>query len=206
MKTIIVDYGMGNLRSVQKAVESLGYTAEISADPHALDGADKVILPGVGEFGTAMQELADRKLLQPVKDVIASGKPVMGICLGMQLLLEGSEESPDVAGLGAVKGVCRKFTPAPKMPVPQMGWNKVFFDESRSEVVRWFDGVPQGSYFYFVHSFYADCEDASVAARTEYGLRYPSMLRKGDLFAAQFHPEKSQELGLRLIKNFLTFD
>lgn len=90
------------------------------------------------------------------------------------------------------------------MPVPQMGWNKVFFDYQRPDVVRWFDGVPQGSYFYFVHSYYADCDDAAVAARTEYGFRYPSMLREKNLFAAQFHPEKSQELGLRLIKNFLS--
>jgi len=204
MKTVIVDYGMGNLRSVQKAIESLGFVADITSDPAALDLADKVILPGVGEFGTAMHELEERKLLQPVKDVIAAGKPVMGICLGMQLLLDGSEESPDAAGLGAIKGVCRKFMPAHKMPVPQMGWNNVCFEESRPDVVRMFDGIPQNSYYYFVHSYYADCENAAVAACTEYGHRYPSVLLKGNLFAAQFHPEKSQTNGLRLLKNFLT--
>ena len=195
---------MGNLRSVQKAIESLGYTAEISSDPAALACAGKVILPGVGDFGTAMEELADRRLLQPVKDVITSGKPVMGICLGMQLLLDGSEESPGSVGLGAIKGVCRKFIPAPKMPVPQMGWNNVVFDGTRPEVVRFFDGIQQSAYFYFVHSYYADCEDTAVAARTEYGKRYPSVLLKGNLFAAQFHPEKSQTHGLRLLKNFLS--
>lgn len=202
----IIDYGMGNLRSVEKAVESLGYDVQISSDPEAIYSADILILPGVGAFGAAMAELNSRRLVEPIKAYVDSGKKFIGICLGMQLVLESSAESPDVKGLGFIKGQCKKFEVRPKMPVPQMGWNTVRYNENKDGVARLFDGIEQLSYFYFVHSYFVEVEDENVVAGiTDYGIDYPSVLLKDNIIAAQFHPEKSQKIGLHLLKNILEY-
>ena len=189
----IIDYGAGNLRSVQKALEAIGEKAVISGDRSVLDGCEKLILPGVGSFGAGMAQLCaadlDKYILERVKDT-----KLLGICLGMQFLLEKSFEDGEFQGLGLVKGQVIRFTEG---KIPQIGWNEVTHLKTPL-----FDGIAEGTRFYFVHSYRADCADEFAAAKTEYYVQYPSAVYAGNVFGVQFHPEKSGEAGLRLLKNF----
>lgn len=198
----VVDYGMGNLRSVSKALESLGGSVCVTADPIKIKQCSKLVLPGVGAFGDASAELQKRLLWEAVIDHIQNGKPFFGICLGLQLLLEASEESPEAKGLGIFKGKVIRFRSS-GVKIPHMGWNTVDF--ANAEAHPLLKGVEPGSYFYFVHSYYAAPEDASVAVgKTLYGQEnFAAILGKNNVFATQFHPEKSQEAGLQILKNFL---
>jgi imidazole glycerol-phosphate synthase subunit HisH len=199
----IVDYGMGNLCSVSKALDHLGVPNQITSDPERIEHAERLILPGVGAFGDAMQELDRRGLIRPIKHYAATGRPFLGICLGMQVLMDSSEEAPGVAGLGLIPGTVRRFVT--DLKVPHMGWNRV----RQAAAAPLFRGVADGEYFYFVHSYYIDPEPgeaASVAGRTDYALDFPSVLWRGGLLATQFHPEKSQRWGLQMLKNFAEMD
>jgi glutamine amidotransferase len=199
MSVIVVDYGMGNLRSVSKALESLGASVRVSSKPADVAAAERVVLPGVGAFPAAMRELAARGLVEPIKAAIASARPYLGICLGLQLLFERSEEGDGGPGLGVLQGTVRRFA-GQGLKVPHIGWNQV---SARADCpLMW--GVPHGSFVYFVHSYYGEPADrAVVAGETEYGGRFASLLWRDRLFATQFHPEKSQAIGLKLLKNFL---
>jgi glutamine amidotransferase len=193
----IVDYGIGNLRSVQKAVERVGATAVVSGDPSALDAARGVILPGVGAFGDGMAHLRARKLVEPVLCQVEEGKPLLGICLGMQLLFDESEEMGHHQGLGLLPGRVVRF-PEGDLKVPHIGWNQL-----RVHKGMLLDGVADGAHAYFVHSYYAAPEEpADVLATTEYGIEFASVVGRGKVLGAQFHPEKSQEVGLRLLSNY----
>jgi imidazole glycerol-phosphate synthase subunit HisH len=195
----IIDYGMGNLCSVSKALDHLGVPNEVSSDPARIEAAERVILPGVGAFGDAMTELDRRGLTGAIKRYAAGGRPLLGICLGMQVLMETSEESPGVAGLGLVAGTVRRFVT--DLKVPHMGWNTVR-QERPAPIFR---GIPAEEYFYFVHSYYIDPapnQDPVIAGWTNYAGEFPSVLWRGNLMATQFHPEKSQRWGLAMLRNF----
>ncbi len=195
----IVDYGMGNLRSVQKAFERLGHEARFCSDPSRLAEAEKIVLPGVGAFRDAVAELKRLRLDDPIREHVAADKPFLGICLGLQLLFDVDYEDGRWEGLGIVPGEVVRFDVDPLLEVPHMGWNHV----EREPGVRLLDGVPPDAYFYFVHSYYVVPQDESVVAGwTEHGTRFASMIARGNLFATQFHPEKSQRVGLRLLENF----
>ncbi len=195
----IVDYGMGNLRSVQKAFEKLGFEAAVSGRPTDLAHAPKLVLPGVGAFRDAIGELRKSGLDKPVLDHIASGRPFLGICLGLQLLFDVSYEDGEWEGLGVIPGKVVRFADQPDLKIPHMGWNTLAFAKS----TRLFEGIPEGSSFYFVHSYYVAPSDPSViAARAQHGTDFTAAIARDNLFATQFHPEKSQHLGLRLLKNF----
>ncbi len=197
---VIIDYGMGNLRSVSKALDHLGTPNRITEDPATVAGAEKLILPGVGAFGDAMAELDRRGLTEPIKQRAATGTPLLGICLGMQLIMETSEESPGVAGLGLVEGTVARFRTS-ELKVPHMGWNTV----RRCRSAPLFEGIEDDSWFYFVHSYCvqptSNAWDA-VAGVTEYGGEFASVLWRDNVMATQFHPEKSQAVGLRMLGNF----
>ena len=199
----IVDYGMGNLASVEKAVKFLGGRARVTSDPKEIARADGVILPGVGAFGAAMKELKSRRLVEPFWEAIHAGKPFLGLCLGMQLLFESSEESPGVKGLGVFAGRVRKLPSARGLKIPHMGWNQIHKTGKKKNPLL--EGVPDGSFMYFVHSYVVDPDwGALTAARTDYGKAFPSMLwNTGKIWATQFHPEKSQKFGLKMLGNFL---
>jgi imidazole glycerol-phosphate synthase subunit HisH len=199
----IIDYEMGNLRSVQKGFERVGHAATITCDPAALADADKIVLPGVGAFRDAIAALRTRRLVEPIRDAIAAGKPFLGICLGLQLLFERSYEDGEHEGLGVIPGEVRKFSVPSEYKVPHMGWNQVHF-RRRPPV---FEGVDDGAHFYFVHSYYVAPRDAVwVATETDYAKEFCSSVWREKLFAVQFHPEKSQSAGLRLLKNFAALD
>ena len=197
----IVDYGMGNLRSVQKAFEKLGVPAKIVTRPDEIDTAEKLVLPGVGAFRDAIHELQRQELVAPIKAHIQADKPFLGICLGLQMLFDVSYEDGEWPGLGIIPGKVVRFSDHPELKVPHMGWNEL-------EVVgepRLLRDIPRDSYFYFVHSYFVEPVDESViAARTDYGQRFVSMIARNNLFATQFHPEKSQAVGLKLLSNFAT--
>ncbi|MBM3132868.1 MAG: imidazole glycerol phosphate synthase subunit HisH [Chloroflexi bacterium] len=196
----IIDYGAGNLRSVARAVAKLGYEAEVTNRPQRVLDAQVVILPGVGAAGDTMESLQKLKLVEPIKQVIAEDRPFLGICLGLQVLLTSSEESGGYPCLDLIPGTVRLLPPGLK--VPQMGWNQVR-QTTRHSV---FDGIADEANFYFVHSYYADPLDRSlVAGETDYGIAFCSMIAKGNLVATQFHPEKSGDVGLRFLDNFLKF-
>ena len=205
---VVIDYGMGNLRSVSKALETLGASVCVSSRPDDVVKAEKVILPGVGAFGAAMRELNARHLVEPIQQVIQQGTPYLGICLGLQLLFEYGEEGEGAAGLGVLKGRVKRFDTNGSLKIPHIGWNQIIVnqkskikDQRECPVLK---GVPDQSFVYFVHSYYADPADRSVvAAETEYGARFTSMLWRDKLFATQFHPEKSQAIGLKLLENFI---
>ena len=203
----IVDYQMGNLRSVQKAFESRGFEAVVTDDVGAMRDARGLVLPGVGAFGDCHRELKSRGLIDPLLEWIDSGRPFLGICLGLQLLLSGSDESETAPGLGIIPGRVRKFE-AGELKVPHMGWNQVRYPrgndgEGAPGICPIFEGIPDGAYFYFVHSYYVDPDDpASVAGTTDYGMPFVSAVWRDNVFATQFHPEKSQEVGLKVIENF----
>jgi glutamine amidotransferase len=190
---------MGNLRSVQKALERSGAVAAVTDDPATLDKAQGVILPGVGAFGDAMANLGTRRLLAPVLRQAESGKPLLGICLGMQLLFDESEEMGQHRGLGLLPGHVRRF-PEGELKVPHIGWNQLRSARQAPLV----NGIEQGAYAYFVHSYYVAPEEPSdVVATTHYGTDFAAVVGRGAIWGAQFHPEKSQEVGLRLLQNFV---
>ncbi|MCP4363907.1 MAG: imidazole glycerol phosphate synthase subunit HisH [Planctomycetes bacterium] len=194
----VVDYGMGNLRSVQKAVEKVGFDSVLVDSPEGLEGVEKVVLPGVGAFRDAMQGLSDRGLIDPILRHIREERPFLGICLGLHVLFTESEEDGPCKGLGVIPGKVVKFR-GNGLRIPHMGWNQVCFKKD----VPITKGIPQDSYMYFVHSYYVCPDDPDeIAAVTEYGGEFPSAICKGNIFATQFHPEKSQANGLTLIKNF----
>jgi glutamine amidotransferase len=197
----IVDYGMGNLGSVQKALERVGATAVVTSDPAVLDTAQGVVLPGVGAFGDAMANLRARRLLEPVLRQVKEDKPLLGICLGMQLLFDESEEMGRHRGLGLLPGQVVRF-PEGTLKVPHVGWNQLRMADRRPEMAL-LEGIADGAHAYFVHSYYVvPGEPADVLATTEYGIAFASVVGRGTVFGAQFHPEKSQEVGLRLLGNF----
>jgi glutamine amidotransferase len=195
----IVDYGMGNLRSVQKAFERLGAQAVVCDRAAGLPGAGKLVLPGVGAFRDAIAELRRQEMIEPIREHIASGRPFLGICLGLQLLFDVSYEDGTWEGLGVVPGEVVRFENRPGLKVPHMGWNRL----ERAGSCRLLDGIPPEAHFYFVHSYYVVPRDESVvAARTEHGVPFVSVIARDNLFATQFHPEKSQRAGLKLLSNF----
>jgi glutamine amidotransferase len=195
----IIDYGMGNLRSVQKGFEKVGSAAEITNDPAVVDAAEKVVLPGVGAFEDAITELRRRNLVEPVLRAVDSGRPFLGICLGLQLLFETSFENGRHAGLGVLPGEVVRFQIPPEFSVPHMGWNQLTI-RRRPPILA---GIEEGTYVYFVHSYYVAPRQADViATETDYGGAFCSMIWRDNLFATQFHPEKSQSQGLRILKNF----
>jgi glutamine amidotransferase len=195
----IVDYGMGNLRSVQKGFEKVGHQAEITNDPAVLAKAEKVVLPGVGAIEDAIGELRRRDLVGPIKDTIAADKPFLGICLGLQMLFDVAYENGRHEGLGVIPGEVVRFDVPPEYKVPHMGWNELTI-RRRPPIL---EGLPDGAHVYFVHSYYVVPADASViATETSYHQPFTSMIWRGNLFATQFHPEKSQTTGLRILKNF----
>ena len=199
----IIDYGMGNLRSVQKGLEKVGHEAVVTSDPAVVGQADKVVLPGVGAFEDAMAELHRRKMVQPVLAAIDSGRPFLGICLGLQLLFETSYENGRHEGLGVLSGEVVRFDLPRKYSVPHMGWNQI----SIQRPAPLFAGIEDQTYFYFVHSFYVVPQDQEViACETDYHRPFCSMIWRDNLFATQFHPEKSQSHGLRMLKNFAELD
>ena len=196
----IVDYGMGNLRSVAKAFERLGAAAEVTRDPARIASAPGVVLPGVGAFGACMANLTSLGLVEPVKQAIAAGQPFLGICLGMQLLFDESEEFGPVAGLGVLRGRVVRYPPSHELKVPHMGWNSVRVARRTPALA----GIDDGDYVYFVHSYYPVPADAGVVATTTgYGVEFASSVARDNVFACQFHPEKSQRVGLRILENFV---
>ncbi len=195
----IIDYQMGNLRSVQKGFEKVGHVATITSDPRELAAAEKIVLPGVGAFGDAIAELRKRELVKPIKDAIAAGKPFLGICLGLQLLFDVGYEGGEFEGLGVLRGKVIRFDLAPPLKVPHMGWNQGTF-KGQPPLLK---GISESAFFYFVHSYYVVPEDSSIVAiETDYGHPFCAAVWQNNLFATQFHPEKSQADGLQILKNF----
>lgn len=195
----IIDYDAGNIKSVEKAVKRFGEEVLITRDADVLRKADKVILPGVGAFGDAMDKLSKYGLVDVIHEVVEAGKPFLGICLGLQLLFEESEETPGVKGLGILKGKIVRIPDADGLKVPHIGWNSLKFEK----ITKLFDGLKDGSYVYFVHSFYLKANEDIVIASTEYGTHIHAAVAKNNVFACQFHPEKSSEVGLRILENFV---
>lgn len=199
----IVDYDMGNVRSVQKAFEKLGHAAEVTPDPEKIRAAGGVVLPGVGAFGDCMANLEKAGLREPVVEAARGGRPFLGICVGLQILFTESEEFGRTEGLGLVPGRVRRFPGTSpggeRLQVPHIGWNEVAW-RSRARI---FDGVPEAAWFYFVHSFYVEPDDpAWIAGTSEYGLPFTAAIARDNLWGVQFHPEKSQALGLSVLARF----
>ena len=197
----IIDYDAGNLRSVEKALVSLGEQPVITRDRKAILEADKVIPPGVGAFGDAMGRLHQYGLVEAIRETAAQGTPFLGICLGLQLIFESSEESPGVEGLGLLPGKVLRIPDCPGLKIPHMGWNSLDIRPGASL----FQGIENGAYVYFVHSYYLKAgEESVVAASTEYSTHIHASVEKGNVFACQFHPEKSGAVGLQILKNFIS--
>ena len=195
----IIDYDAGNIKSVEKALLSIGETPVLTRDPEVILQADHIILPGVGSFGDAMENLNKFGLIDVIHEAINRKIPFLGICLGLQLLFESSEETPGVAGLGILKGKIVRIPEGPGLKIPHMGWNSLNVKDD----ARLFAGINANPYVYFVHSYYLKADnDDIVAASTEYSTHIHASVEKGNLFACQFHPEKSSETGLRILKNF----
>lgn len=196
----IIDYDAGNIKSVEKALLFLGQETVVTRDPEKILGADGVILPGVGAFGDAMEKLKTYGLVPVIRQCVREDRPFLGICLGLQLLFESSEESPGVEGLGLLKGKVLRIPEKQDLKIPHIGWNDLKFPRPG----RLFRGIPEGAYVYFVHSYYLQAaEEAVVTATTEYGVQVHAAVERGRLFACQFHPEKSSDVGLRILKNFI---
>lgn len=195
----VIDYDAGNLKSVEKALKYLGEEAVVTRDASSIQCADKAILPGVGAFGDAMENLERLGLIEIIQKFVKSGKPFLGICLGLQLMFDSSEESPGIEGLGLLPGKILRIPAAEGLKIPHMGWNSLKIAPGK----RLFQGIEEGSYVYFVHSYFLKAEDPQVvAATTDYGVPIHAAVESGNLFACQFHPEKSSETGLKILKNF----
>lgn len=195
----IIDYDAGNIKSVEKAFLHLGEEVLVSRKPEVLLKADKVVLPGVGSFGQAMENLNRYGLVQVIQDITKKGTPFLGICLGLQLLFERSEESPGVKGLGILKGEILKIPFSPGLKIPHMGWNSLKFQNHG----RLFQGIPEDTYVYFVHSYYLKAEEEKIVkAVTDYSTCIHAAVEQNNVFACQFHPEKSSHYGLKMLKNF----
>lgn len=198
--TAIIDYDAGNIKSVEKALHLLGQEAVVTREKEEILKADKVILPGVGAFGDAMGKIRQYGLEEVIHEVIDKGTPFLGICLGLQLLFEKSEESPGVPGLGILKGEIVRIPEGSGLKIPHMGWNSLEFPHAG----RLFQGLPEEPYVYFVHSYYLRAEDNSiVTAVSEYGVQIHASVEQGNVFACQFHPEKSSDVGIQILKNFV---
>lgn len=209
----VIDYGMGNLRSVQKALEVVGAKAKVTSRPDDLKRCEKIVFPGVGAFGEAMRELKKRKLVEPIKEAIEAGKPFLGLCLGLQLLFEKSEEAPGIKGLCVLEGESKRFSfkgqgsrvKGQGLKVPHMGWNGIV--HSSWSIVHGkniLKGVPKNSYMYFVHSYYVKPKDrGAILTTTDYGIKFVSGVCKDNIYGLQFHPEKSQGVGLQILRNFV---
>lgn len=196
----IIDYDAGNIKSVENAVRFLGHEVIVTSNAEEILSADHIILPGVGAFGDAMKRLNKAGLEETIRQAVDREIPFLGICLGLQLIFEESEESPGVRGLGLLPGRIRRIPEGDGRKVPQIGWNDLSFPRSS----RLFAGIPEGSYVYFVHSYYLEAGDPDdVAARTEYGVSIDAAVEHGRLFACQFHPEKSERIGMQILENFL---
>ena len=196
----IIDYDAGNIKSVQKAIEYLDEEVIITRDPEVILNASRVILPGVGAFGDAMEKLHKYNLVDVIKEVVKREIPFLGICLGLQLLFEASDETPGVQGLGILKGKIKRIPDNGEIKIPHIGWNSLVFPNKG----RLYEGISKESYVYFVHSYYLDAEDKDiVVATTEYGTTIHASVEQGNVFACQFHPEKSSSVGLKILDNFL---
>lgn len=194
----VIDYGMGNLRSVQKALEKVGADAQITEDPAQVRSAAKVVLPGVGAMAPAMDKLREQGMAEALADIVAAGTPLLGICLGYQLLFDRSDEGGDSDGLGIIPGHVKRFT---QLKVPHMGWNQLHIVQKDCPLFR---GLEEGAEVYFCHSYYVDPADRSdVATDTDYGIGFASSVCRGNIYGLQFHPEKSQSVGLQILKNFV---
>jgi glutamine amidotransferase len=216
----IVDYGMGNLRSVSKAFEHIGADVTVTNAKEKIRSASALVVPGVGAFGDCIKNLNQAGLLDEIKNFIKSGKPYLGLCLGMQILFESSEEAPGVPGLGIIAGTVKKFSSSLGLKIPHMGWNQIKVKSDpprRSETSPEWSGkpksksilsenIPDDAYVYFVHSYYVEPKDRSViAAETDYGISFCSSVAKDNIWATQFHPEKSQKTGLQILKNYANY-
>lgn len=199
----IIDYDAGNIKSVEKALQFLGQEVVITSDRETIMNADKAILPGVGAFGDAMNKIRERGLEEVIHDFVNTGKPFLGICLGLQLIFEKSEESPEATGLGLLKGTITKIPTEVNginQKVPQIGWNNIVVNPDS----KLLSGLGENPYVYFVHSYYLKAENSDeVAATTEYGVKIDCAVEKGNVMATQFHPEKSSEVGLKILTNFI---
>ena len=201
MVTGVIDYGAGNLRSVRNTLDSLGAEQKLIATGDELTGVDSLIFPGVGAFGDCSRNLEERGFMEPLREWIAADKPFLGICIGFQMLFQSSTESPGARGIGAFAGEVVRFPDTPGLKVPHMGWNHLDLANPADPV---WSGLGDEPYFYFVHSYFPDPADKSlVASTTLHGVEFASSVRRGKLFATQFHPEKSQAAGAKLIGNFL---
>lgn len=193
----LIDYGVGNLRSVQKAMEKVGGEVRITQDKDIILNADKVVFPGVGAIKPAIDKLTELNLIEPIKQAVQSDKPFFAICVGYQLLFETSEEGGNINGLGLLKGSVRRF---PSQKVPQIGWNNLTIVNPSPL----FDGIKTGDFVYFCHSYYVDTPETDIiTTQTEYGITYTSSIHKNNLYGVQFHPEKSQTIGLKVLENFV---
>lgn len=195
----IIDYDAGNIKSVEKALIALGQEVVLTRDPKVLERADKLVLPGVGNFGVCMDNLKKFGLAPVIRELTEEKKPLLGICVGLQLLFEGSEESSGVEGLGILPGKILRIPSAPGLKIPHMGWNSIHLQNNG----KLFRGIPEQSYVYFVHSYYLKAADPSmVTATTQYGVTIDASVEQGNVFATQFHPEKSSRVGLQILKNY----
>ncbi len=195
----VIDYDAGNIKSVEKAIQFLGGEVIVTRDPEEILKASHVILPGVGSFGDAIQKLEEYNLIPVIHEVAARKIPFLGICLGLQLLFERSEESPGIKGLGLLKGKIKRIPEENQLKIPHIGWNALSYPKSG----RLYQGIKEHSYVYFVHSYYLEAEEDIVTAATEYGTYIHASVEKENIFACQFHPEKSSDVGLKILKNFL---
>lgn len=199
----IIDYDAGNIRSVEKALIALGEQPVVTRDKNTILAADKLILPGVGAFGDAMERLHQYGLVDVIREAVKNGTPLLGICLGLQLLFEHSDESDGVKGLGILKGQILKIPDSPGLKIPHMGWNSLHIQNSG----RLFKGIPENTYVYFVHSYYLQAEEKEIVkATTQYSTCIHASVEKGNVFACQFHPEKSSRWGLKILENFAALE
>ncbi|MBP3477114.1 MAG: imidazole glycerol phosphate synthase subunit HisH [Lachnospiraceae bacterium] len=199
----IIDYDAGNIKSVEKAVNALGYEAVVTRDKDIILNADHVILPGVGAFGDAMKKLQSYELTDVIKEVAANNTPFLGICLGLQLMFESSEEAPGVEGLSLLKGRILRIPDGDDLKIPHIGWNSLKYPNKG----RLFEGIAEDSYVYFVHSYYLQAQEAEIVkAATEYGTLIHASVEKDNIFACQFHPEKSSDVGMKILENFLKIE
>ena len=199
---LVLDYGMSNLRSVSKALEKLGAEVEVSNRAEAVEKAQKLVLPGVGAFGDAMKELESRNLAGPIRKFTASGRPFLGICLGLQLLFDSSDENTGVSGLGILPGNVRRFADSNRFKVPHMGWNQLEFRDDKCPLTK---GIKDGAFVYFVHSYFVQPSSPDVVlADCHHGTDFAAMIWQRNVFGCQFHPEKSQDAGMKILENFIS--